>query len=163
MDTRSLPLNPHNVKVLLRPDGRVFIEVYSQPHDGPAWILDGFPAVLQSTQDAKTLGKAILEGLEKSTYDLRSADELWNRPTMEEFLKWAGARNWKAYTKGSKAVGVYSRYSIAPPATIDITPEKRESNGGFSPIVEVCRDDVAFAGAEDLGRLVQEALKVTRT
>lgn len=154
-------MNPHTVAVMLRPDGRVFVEVYSQPHTG-ASILDGLPAVLESADDAKALGKAVLDGLERSTFDLHSADELMNRPPMDEFLKWAGARNWKAYTKGSKSVTVFSRYSFAPPATVNITPQKRDSGGGFSPLSEERRVGVSFAGAEELGRLLQEALKLAR-
>jgi hypothetical protein len=161
MDTAGIPMNPHNVHVILRPDGRIFIEVYSQPHSG-AWVIDGLPVVLQSVDDAKALGQAVLDALERSTYDVIPAPDHRNNPMVKELLAWAGVRTWKAYTKGSKSVGLYSRYSIAPPATVNITPEQRDSDGGYTPIMEEHRVDVAFAGAEDLGVLVQEALKVAR-
>lgn len=155
-------MNPHSAIVRLRPDGRVFVEVYSQPHDGPAWVLDGLPFVLQSAPDAKALGKAVLDALERSTYDVIPAPDPRNNPMVKQLLEWAGVRNWKAYTKGSKSVDVDSRYAVAPPATVDLTPKERDSDGGYTPIMEEHRVDVAFAGAEELGRLVQEALKVAR-
>lgn len=161
MDTRSFPMIPHSVAVMLRPDGRVFIEVYSQPQSG-APTLDGLPLVLQGADDPKVLGQGVLDALERSTYDVMPAPDHRNNPMVKELLAWAGARNWKAYTKGSKSVSVFSRYSVAPPATVNITPDKRDSDGGFSSISEERRVDVAFTGAEELGRLVQEALKIAR-
>lgn len=161
MDTRSLPVTPHSVAVMLRPDGRVFIEVYSRPINGPATI-DGLPAVLPRIDDAAVLGDAILQGLERSTFRTMPAPDPGNNPMVEEILTWAGARDWKSYTKGSKSVGIFARYLTAPPTTVSITPEAWNRKGGFSPIDDEYRENVPFASAEELGRLVQQAMKVAR-
>ena len=161
MDAGSLPVTPHNVVIMLRPDGRVFIETYSQPHTG-ARISDGFPLVLAGLEDPVVLGQAILDGLERSTYDVYSADELRSRPTLDELFAWAGARNWKQYTRGSKAVSVYARYAVGPPTSANISPEERKRSGAYAPIDDAYREGVHFQSAEELGRSVQEAMKVAR-
>ncbi|SDQ17105.1 hypothetical protein [Leucobacter chromiiresistens] len=161
MDAGSLPVHPHNASIMLRPDGRVFIETYSQPHTG-AWISDGFPIVLAGLEGPVVLGEAILDGLERSTYDVYSADELRSRPTLDELYAWAGVRNWKQYTKGSKSVSVYSRYAVAPPTSANISPEERERSGACAPIDDAYREGVRFQSAEELGRLVQEAMNDAR-
>ncbi|MFD5599344.1 hypothetical protein ACFWHR_04735 [Leucobacter sp. NPDC058333] len=140
----------------------MFIEVYSQPHDGPE-TLDGLPIVLQSAEDAKALGQAVLDALERSTFEVISAPDPRNNPMLKKLLTWAGVRNWASYAKGSKSVGVFSRYSVAPPATINITPEKWDSDGGFSPIMEERQVEVPFVGVEELGALLQDAMKLART
>ncbi|MFD5599346.1 hypothetical protein ACFWHR_04745 [Leucobacter sp. NPDC058333] len=146
---------------MLRPDGRVFIEVYSLPVQG-TWTLDGIPAVVPSIEDAEILGQAVLDGLERSSWRIIPAPDPRDNPMVQEVLDWAGARNWKAYTKGSRAVSVYSRYSVAPPTAVDISPYERENSGAYSPIDEEHQEGVVFEGAEELGRLVQEAMKVAR-
>ena len=98
-DAEDLPVTPHNVVVMLRPDGRVFIEPYSRPIQG-TWTLDGIPEVVPDIQDAKALGTAILNALERSSWRVIPEPDPRDDPVVREVLKWAGARNWKQYTKG---------------------------------------------------------------
>ena len=161
VDAEDLPVTPHNIVVMLRPDGRVFIEVYSRPVQG-TWTLNGVPDVIPGIDDAERLGKAILDALERSTWRVIANPDPRNNPVTREVLKWAGARNWKQYTRGSKAVSVYARYAVAPPTSVDISPGARERSGAFVPIRDAHREGVRFQSAEELGRLVQEAMKVAR-
>ncbi|KTR85529.1 hypothetical protein [Leucobacter chromiiresistens] len=147
--------------VMLRPDGRVFIEVYSRPVQG-TWTLNGVPDVIPGIDDAERLGKAILDALERSTWRVIANPDPRNNPVTREVLKWAGARDWKQYTKGSKAVSVHARYAVGPPTSANISPKERERSGAYAPIDDAYREGVHFESAEALGRLVQEAMKVAR-
>ena len=151
-------MTPHSVNVELRPDGRIFVQVYSRPQGQP-WIIDGLPTVLDNANDPEALGAAVISALGRSTVDTLPARDLRADPPSSDLLRWAGVRSWAAYTRGARSVGIYARYD-SELTTVNITPEARERTGATVPIMEHRREGVVVESPDQLGRDIQAALNV---
>lgn len=149
-------MTPHSATVELRPDGRVFVQVYSQPQ-GQTWIVDGLPTVLSDGDDPEALGEAVIAALGRSTVDVLPARDLRANPPSSDLLAWAGARSWAAYTRGVRSVDIDARYD-SELTTVDITPEARERTGATVPVMEHRRLGVMVESPAQLGREIQAAL-----
>ena len=57
---------------------------------------------------------------------------------------------------------MYARYAVGPPTSANISPKERERSGAYAPIDDAYREGVRFQSAEELGRLVQEAMNDAR-
>jgi hypothetical protein len=150
------PMKQRHVDVMLYRDKRVFLFVYSRCENGPS-ISVGLPTVLPSISDSATLGSALVQCLHESNATVLPACDWRADPPDRELLQWLGLTTYKQYQRGVRSVSVSAKFSDAP-AEIEITPERNERRGGFTPISEK-RLSIMFESAEQLGRAVGEAMK----
>lgn len=145
----------HSVNVLVKPNGRVSIDVLSYTDNGFE-IPDGPPLTLDSLDDAQRLGEAILAGLALSNRAFLPERNLRTEPIGGELLEWRRVKTWAQYVRHVRSVSVRAEYDAVVEA-VRITPERNEGRTRFTPVPGGAVT-ITYESPAQLGRAVQEAM-----
>lgn len=150
----------HLISVARKPNGRVFIDTYFEIANGPSAI-HGPPLVLQSMDDARQLGEAVLEGLAVSYRRILPERNLRIHRPQCDYPRARQAKTWSEYRRHVTMVDVTAVYEEQI-EEITLTPNHNMGRSSSVPISEAAFT-ITYESAEQLGRAVQEAMTKATT
>lgn len=153
-------IRDRSVEVIVKPNGRVFIDVYSTTMNQFS-IVDGPPVTLSSLDDARALGLAVLEAMSRSNRMFLPARNLRTQPLGGELLEWRKAKSWAEYRRHARTVSLSATCAEAP--TLIMARPWHNRGRGISVPIPDARFSIDYESPEQLGRAVQEAMAKATT
>lgn len=143
------------VSVYLRDQDQLLISSYSSVVNGP-YVSNGWAQALAVDSTDERLGKAVLEGLDRTEMDVPdiTREELAKR--LRPLLRLAGVRSFTRFAVGTKAVAV-SR-DVAEQVAVVPTRNRGRREGGFIEMPEMSIEIKPPCNESSVGRAVREGL-----
>lgn len=150
----------HSVGVVVKRNGRVFIDIRSRTENGFALPV-GAPLAIDSSDDATLLGETILQGLAQSNREFLPERNLRTHPLGGEVFDLRKVKSWAEWVRHARLVSIRADYDDAV-GEIRITPWHNHGRSRAS-VVEGGEVTIVYESPAQLGRAVQEAMAKAST